>query len=416
MAQNPYTNQRSYQQRGPSSDEYNTRIEENAKDLSYLYNTAAQIQNNFDKAKAAFYKELLFFDKSLISIRARLAALELDSNAIGFTNYEQIDNDRFTSTSYAIAEADRCSFHSYSHTVTLPRVDSSSISKIRFQNEDGSYNIPPSLQTAVTQISGTADSGSAVIETSQPYNAVIAEPGRIWERNVITTAPDSDGAQLYFSILIPNDLSATAETNCIQFNPFPLNSVDILEISYTTDLNVNLATHSNWTPFNEEGLYDSISEAIGYVMPGGWAGDEILASSSKSFYFAPKKITAIRFKIRQKNYLIENPRYIYSYGMSKLDIRYEKFLSRGRTIIQFTAPESDTISSVDSIIPQIWNVSEAELNDVFSYRVIWESAYNSGVYTLTPVPLSKRVWIEVTLQESADKIPPALSGLILNYS
>lgn len=416
MAQNPYTQQRSYQQRGPSSDEYNTRIEENAKDLSFLYNTAAQIQNNFDKAKAAFYKELLFFDKSLISIKARLESLELGGTSLGFTNYEQVDNDRFDSTAYAIAEADRCSLHTYSHTLTLPRVDSSSISKVRFQNEDGTYNIPPSLQMAVTQVSGTADSGNAVIETSQPFNAIIAEPGRIWERNVITTAPDSDGAQLYLSVLIPNDLSATAETNCIQINPFPLSSVDVLEVSYTTDLNVNLATHSNWTPFNEEGLYDSIPEAIGYIVPGGWVGDEILASTTKVFYFAPKKITAIRFKIRQKNYLMEGPRYIYSYGMSKLDVRYEKFLSRGRAIIKFTAPETGTISSVDSIIPQIWNVSEAELNDVFSYRVIWESAYDSGVYTLTPVPLSKRVWIEVTLQESADKIPPALSGLILDYS
>jgi hypothetical protein len=85
-------------------------------------------------------------------------------------------------------------------------------------------------------------------------------------------------------------------------------------------------------------------------------------------------------------------------------------------MIRFDAPSTDTISSVTSVTPQIWNTPEYLVDDVFSYRVIWETSFNSGSYTLTPVALSKRVWIEVTLKQTPDQGTPALSGLILKYT
>jgi hypothetical protein len=83
--------------------------------------------------------------------------------------------------------------------------------------------------------------------------------------------------------------------------------------------------------------------------------------------------------------------------------------------LRFDAPTGKVINSVDNVTPNIYNVSEAELPYIFSYRAIWETAV-AGVYTLDPQPASQSVWIEVTLKETIGKGTPSLSGLKVEYS
>jgi hypothetical protein len=84
-------------------------------------------------------------------------------------------------------------------------------------------------------------------------------------------------------------------------------------------------------------------------------------------------------------------------------------------MLRFDAPTGKVINSIDSVTPNIYNVSEAELPFVFSYRVIWDTGV-SGAYTLDPVPFSDHVWIEVTLNETVRYGTPSLSGLKVEYS
>jgi len=416
MAESPHTIKRFSQWRGPQhSDQYNGRVNENYKDLTYLYNALANLDADQLNGFIAFFKDITGMTRAYSDIEARLSALETASNIIPFSTSNQIDNDRFSATAFSINDVDRATFDSAYGLLTLPHVPASSMSKIRYVNDDGTANTSSSLELIVSPITSSADNTTAIIDTSQPYNAVVGRPGRVWERNVITSTPDyTDGAQCYLYIRIPNDLSATTDTNCLSFIPFPMMTVDILEVAYSTETNVRLTSAETWTPLNDSSIYFNVDGAPGHLPPGAWDGDEILNSSSKKFHFDPMPITAFRLHLRQPNYYTESAKYIYTYGMSKLDIRYEKFLDTGKTIIRFDAPTDTTISTIRSITPQMWNVPEYLVNDAFSYRVIWETSYNSGSYTLTPVPLSRRVWIEVTLNKMEDGGTPALSGLLLN--
>jgi hypothetical protein len=420
MVDSPYTKQRSFQFRGPqSSSDYNERLEENFKDLIYLYNQQANQGSDLDNGFIAFVKDLIGVNQFLDDFESRLAALEAANNSIAFTTETQIDVDRFNSIpAYAVNSSDRCTYQSNYNFLTLPHVQSSSMSKIKFTNTDGTYTIPSSLETLVSPISTTADNSSAVVDTSQPVNAILAKAGKVWERNIITSSLNSaDGAQCYLYIKIPNDLSAVAETNAISFTPFPLKMVDILEIAYSTDVNIALGSvGSQWKVLNDTSIYFNAAGAAGNIAPGAWTGDEIISSGPKNFYFDPKPVTAFRIKLRQKNAFNESAKFVYSYGLSKLDIRYDKFLDSGKTIIRFDAPSGDTISTVKSLTPQMWNIPEYLVSSCFSYRVIWETSYNSNTYTLSPVPFSKRVWIEVTLNKTPNSGTPSLSGLIMKYS
>jgi hypothetical protein len=414
----PYTTKDFVQYRGPQiSEEYNSRLENNYRDLVYLYNKQNQTDSDIKHGFSAFVKDLESLTDFINYLTMRIEMLESNSNVLTFNNDSQIDTNYFNGTAFEISEVDRCTFNMVNSAVTLPRVDASSISKIKFNNTDGTYNIAPSLELLALGVNGTADDNNNIVDTSQPLNAVLGRPGKVWERNVLvpmTSSPDlSDGAQMYFYIAIPTELSVTELTNCISFTPFPLKSIDVLEISYTTANSPSLSESTLWTPFNKDKIYFNSTSAVGNVMPGGWSGDEILDSSSKLFYFDPLPITAIRFKLRQKNYYNDGSKYIYTYGMSKLDVRFDKFLDTGKTIIRLDAPEGVTISDITSVTPQIWNVPEYFVDNVFEYRVIWE---DGDSFTTTNVPFSARVWIEVTLSKTPDGGTPMLSGLIANYT
>ena len=131
-----------------------------------------------------------------------------------------------------------------------------------------------------------------------------------------------------------------------------------------------------------------------------------------AFLFGDLDITAIRIKFVQRNYFTESGKYIYTYGLSDLDIRYDKYLPTGRTMIKYTPPNGDLINEVTNVTPKIFNVPTSSLSSAFSYRVVYESG---GSYTLENPGSSNSVGIEVTLTMLEDKTPPMLSDLIIEY-
>lgn len=417
MADTPYTQQRSRPNRGPqSSEDYNAWVEETYKDLVYVYNKSAQLQVDLDGATSTIFKQLLSMASQVDQFDDRLSALEAGDQTLVFYSNEQIDNDRFNGTGYEIAGTAQNSFHRNYNLLTLPYFADSSVSKIRFVNDDGTFNVANGLETLVEPILTSTDDADAVIDTSSPYDAIQGRPGRVWERNVISDTTLTQGAQCYLYIRIPNELSVTGLSNGLMFTPYPIFDVDILEMAYSTDPNVALSTASTWTMFNEDDLYINNDEAVGHIAPGAWAGDEIINSGPKLFYFKPQAISAIRLKLQQNSYLERGAKYVYSYGLSNIDVRYDKFAATGKSLIRLDAPDGETISSIESVEPLIWNVSQGDVNDVFSYRVIWETAFNSGSYTTSPVSLSQRVWLEITLNQVESGYTPAISSILVNYT
>jgi len=148
---------------------------------------------------------------------------------------------------------------------------------------------------------------------------------------------------------------------------------------------------------------------------GAWiiAGtDEVKNSSPLCFYFSDIDMTAIRIVLRQENYFKELGKYVYTYGLSDLDIRYDKFATSGKTIFNFKAPSDKLISAVVSVDPVIFNVPRSQMSNAFSYRVIYQDGVN---YSTNNPGASSEIWVEVTLNMLDDKTPPILSDLIIDY-
>lgn len=411
------TQKRSSQYRGPvDSADFNLRIEENYKDLVHLYNRINVIDSKLAQSFERVIKDQLFLSSIIQDLSDRISALEDANNKISIHSFSQLDYANFIGTSFAVTSTELLCFDSFYNTITLPKVTGSSTSKLKFFNSSVGQIVPDFFKTFIQNSFVGVDTPGNVVSTTPTYNSILDDPNKVWRRNIIANEASPAGAQMMFYVKIPVEFTGSTRTNCIKMNPYPVYSVDISTIEYTTVENPTLTESDGWIPLNSAGLFNNVQHAIGKVPPGGWSAsgsDTIYNSGPLAFYFSDKTITAIRVKMNQRNYFKELDKYIYTYGLSDLDIRYDKFLSTGKTIIKFTPPQGQLIEEVTDVEPFIYNIPLSQMSNAFSYRVIYEDA---GNYSLSNPGASSQVWIEITLNILEDGTAPVLSDLVISYN
>ena len=417
MSELIYTKRRTRQYNGPlNSDDHNSRIEENYQDLVYLYNKYNVFDQKLSEAFERVLKDHIFINQYIKDMDNRITALESAENLISIHSLSQIDLLAIPASELSIQTDELLSYDPVYNIVTLPKIEGSSTSKVKFFSQNDGQVIPNFFETKVGNTLAGVDGPGAIIDSTNVHNAILDRSDKYWKRSIIANAPSIYGAQTYVYVKIPSEFSGSKKCNYFKLNPFPAFGVDIMSIEYTTNSNVTMSQSDGWEPLNKDKIYDGVTEAIGSVPPGGWStvGADIISNAGPiAFYFAELEITAIRFLMRQKNYLVENNKYIYTYGLSDMDIRYDKFLPSGRIIFKFNAPQGEVIDNINYVTPKIFNVSESLLSEVFDYRVI----YNDGaIYTTENPGSSNSVWIEVTLNQLSDGTAPVLSDLIINYN
>lgn len=410
------TKKRDYQYNGPvESADYNKRIEENYQDLVYLYNRSNIIDSKLSSAFERVLKDHIFLTLAISDLSDRVAALESASNTLSIHSFSQLDYANFVGSSFAVAGTELLSFDPVYNVVTLPKISSGSFSKLKFGEAGVGQIVPDYFKSRIDISYAGVDTSGALVDTTPIYNCILDSPDKVWKRTVISSSNPTSGAQMMLYVAIPNDSTGTLKANVIKINPYPCFATDIYSIEYTSDLKPSLSTADTWTPLNQYSYYDGVSSAVGKVPPGGWSvlgSDSVRNSGPLCFQFPENNITAIRIKFNQRNYLLEAGNYIYTYGLSDLDVRYEKYMTTGRTIIKYTPKAGDIIEEVINVTPKIYNVPESQLDDAFSYRIIYD---DSGTYTLTNPGSNNHVWIEVTLNQLTDKTAPVLSDLFIEY-
>lgn len=419
---NIYSKKRSAKYKGPTtSDDYNARIEENYRDLLSLTNKANVSRDEIIKSNRYIMKNLESLSSALnyAAVILNYAIATYSPGSLSFVSiYDSsiVDNDRFDGTAFELEENIRCEVSPrYAH-VTLPKVLESSSSKLKFEDIDGEITLPSTFEAYAIGDPDSVDDSNAYLNTTDVADAVVGGIGSIWERNVIVNSAvagvDKAIVDLYFRI--PSDVSAIAESNCIVLDPYPMIGTNVVGIAYSTKSDPALNDQDVYVPLNKDsyGEGDTLSNSL--VPPGAFTGDKITMARPLKFYFDPVNATSFKITLEQERFIKNGGDYVFTYGLSDLDVRYDKFMDIGKTIIRIDAPGDTTFSEELDITPAIYNVSLAEIPYVFSYRTIWETSYDSGVYTTTPVPFSNRLWVEVTLNKTVGGVSPVLNGLKIN--
>ena len=410
-----YTEKKPQQYHGPmSSTDFNTRIEQNYADLVYLYNKYGVLDKKMSEIIERVIKENLFLSAAIQDLADRIRAIESqNTNQMSIYSKSQIDLIPFIGTQYAIPASQALEYNEYYNQLTLPVVSGSSYSKIKFINPTHGQVIPDFLETRIDNSLSGGDTTGAVIDTTPVQNALLDQPDKVWRRNVILNSPNPLGVSMYLYVKVPSGSIGSTLTNNIRLTPFPASGVDVVKVEYTTKTNPTLSNKDGYLPVNP-GYYDGQYDAIGKVAPGGWTtsgSDSIQNAGPLNFLFAEAPVTAIRILLRQKNYIVENNKYVYTYGLSNLDVRYEKYLPTGKTFIKFTAPDGKTINEITNVSPKIYNMSQSLVSQAFSYRVFYP---NGSTYTPNSnTGTSNAVYIELTLNMLDNKIPLVVSDIIV---
>lgn len=420
MSEIIHTQKRNYKYNGPvNSSDYNQRIEENYKDLVYLYNKAKKIDLKLGEAFERVVKDNLSLSYAVNDLSDRIAALESNANQVSMSSFSQIDYTNFIGTSFAISGTDLLTFNSNYNYITLPKLSNGSHSKLKFSGSGVGQVVPPSFKSRVEPGTVGVDVSGATVDSTPVYNSILDDINKVWSRTIVSDQASQAGAQMYFYFNVPQDASGSKKVNYLRLSPYPSFGSDIVSIEYTVETNPTLSSSDNWVALNSSGIYDGDSSAIGRVPPGGWSSqgsDTIRNCGPVAFNFAEIEPTAFRIKFRQRNYYVESGKYIYSYGLSDLDVGYNKYLNTGKIIIKYTPSNGDLISAITNVTPKIYNVPENFLSDAFSYKVIYSNGANSYTDDESQAPgAAASVWVEVTLNKVDDTTPPILTDLIINY-
>lgn len=421
MSEPIYTQKRTAQYSGNySSTEYNKRIEENYQDLVYLYNKYNIIDSKIDQIFSRLMTDHVFLSNSIQDALDRLKALESSKKIMSLYSYEQIDNARFNGTQYQITPSEQLTFNSIYNYITLPKIVGSCYSVVKMYNSVGDQIVPDFINMRV-EPRPSIDAVGAFIDTTPPYYSLYDRYDRVWKRSIVVDSPSENGAIMYFYIKVPT-AAVNKKVNSLKLSPYPVNSVDIVSIDYTQKENPTMSSSDGWKPLNSDALYNDDPSAIGSVAPGGWVNNvnsDTIADSGPLYFsfasaqFETKPITGFRITMRQRNYIKENNKYIYTYGLSDLDITVDKYLDFGKAFLKFSAPQDKLIFEVTNVNPKIYNVPLSLIENTFSYKVLYPTSV--GGYSEIPQGGSAQVWIEVTLNKLPGDTVPVLSDLIVQY-
>lgn len=412
-----YTKKRNVQYRGPStSDDYNSRIEENYKDLTIIQNKMQVLSESIDYLHRMLSKSMTGYTVQSMEKADEIASL-LES-AEGYENIHffginlHLDTDRFDGTDFEVTTDEELSYDHIYNYVTLPIVENSSLSKIKFTASDGTEVVSPDFRVFVQGLGDVEDRPENIINANDFYNCVITDTTkRVWELNSIVDSSYHGESKFRIYVVIPDDLSLVRDTNFVEIMPAFNHELKLDNFKYSTQRNITFTQSDNWLPFEvpQYPINKPVANVIpdeentGYVTKGG------------CFNFDPIAMTAISFDMTISLGSKDGDKRVYMGGLNKFDMRFNKYAAEGRAIFRIDAGPT-AISSIDTILPYLANCSSSEVPTAFDYRVIWETSPDSGVYTLEEVPESESVWIEVTLRRTLNNGAPIISAIIVEKS
>lgn len=340
---NPTSKRRPVEYQGSlKSADYNDTQEELVSDVYELSNTVNSIYEELNKVSTIMWNENQYLRRRIDALKQQQLYAEqmgaqqssLISRVVDFSNTEGITfpNDLDDSRS-AMLSAE------YGE-ITLP-VKSVENKFFYISVADGRIITPPNLDIT---IEGRFDKGQGdgisdyekggKIYPGDPKNAFNGINNSYWIRRVEFPLYSSvDEVEVQLTVTIPEGTSNTI--NSIEVIPFPNGSLDVTELATASDLGNN------------------------YIRVDGFAPvDNIVA---RRYHFSPKTVEKIRIRIRQRNWVEENGKKVFYYGLQELAAKltdYDKSYTYGAPfgtnnsfISKIDAPNGYSFQTLDRIDP-----------------------------------------------------------------
>jgi len=340
MPYQPTTKRQAFPERGASSSrQLNDFVDQAVNDLHGINNLVTANESRVEEVIKILTDESRYLKRRVSQLEAENDARKMINgrNGIRLTHYQSMYDVR----NMSFFSNDTFLKPHINTTYGLAYLPSNSSETKFFTNSiyDGSVIVPADLSIEVTDVfidpgGSTATShedGRSKLIEGNPKNAFNGVNNSYWVRTVEFPA-ESDVTEVQVQVTVTLPSQNNTMSNLMTIHPYPIGGIDIMEISTSPDLTSSFTNISHpdapttSTPINN--------------------------SREKLLIFPPQDIDQVRLKIRQRNFIIENGKKIFRYGLQEIGlwlVDFEKATSRASFDDWIASANNENISFINKV-------------------------------------------------------------------
>lgn len=306
------------------SHRQNLHTEQVFYDLTELFNLANEQGRDITQMREYFEVNHYFSNRYLEQMSAQFQELRelVDGLQSAGNTYMKTIFASMMRMDETIPEWERAVVDPLHNIVTLPPSGHSSSKLYLYDEQNKEYIVPNTLQYTLTP---AAD--GHLIRENDFMNALTPDDFKFWHRTYTYTTNVTE-AKCEIVIKLPDNIISSRDVNTIYLHPFPIRTVDILNVEYRLG--------GGWK-----------------VIPGF---KPVNNAGNLKFCFSPMGMSEIRVTLRQRNFIEKGGKNIFHMGLQDIGVDYNDYQSGiGRFEIPIAFNEKFTKKEILSIKPVFQN-------------------------------------------------------------
>lgn len=276
------------------SGKYNKFQQEVFYDLIELFNIANEQEDKIANLERFFEVASHYSQEHIDIMKRELLALKEDLYAV------QNPGKTYIKTLFpSDAREDRLSdkseraFIDVQHDViTLPYSTFSSSKLYLYDKLNDEYILPNTIKYTIEP---AAD--NVTIKENDFLNALTPENHKLWHREYRYFSGLKEYVEATITIELPDNIISNRDVNTIYIHPFPLNTIDIVNLEYQLD--------GGW---NKVPGFHPVNEA-----------------DNTKFCFSPMEISKIRVTLRQRHFIEKGGHQVFHIGLKAIDVLHNDY-------------------------------------------------------------------------------------------
>lgn len=276
------------------SSRYNQHVDETLYDITELCNIANELEREQERTRAFFEVGSHFAQEQMDQMKRELQTLQEDMTALQRPGKEYIkvllpSDARHDSS---VDDYERALIDLQHDIITLP-FSSYSSSKLYIHDDiDSEYIVPNTLRYDITP---KAD--GITIKENDFIDALTPDDTKFWHRSYTYFSGLKDSVDAQIIVELPEDIISNRDVNTIFIHPFPLNTMDIMNVEYQLD--------AGWKS-----------------VPGF---KPIENAGNVKFCFPPTEIRQIRVSLRQRHFVTKGNQHTFHMGIREIGVSHSDY-------------------------------------------------------------------------------------------
>lgn len=295
-----------YRDRAPS-EKNNKMMNDLMYDITELFNQANEQNATIDSLREQFEVASYYNQEHIDKLQSQITKLQEDTIALQSPGKEYIKTYFPQDMNVdGIRDESEMALIDKQHDIVMLPYSMFSSSKLYIHDElNNEYILPKQLKFSISPL---ADGFN--IKENDFTNALAPDDYKLWHRKYEYFSGLKNEVEAQIELDLPEDIISNKDVNTIYIHPFPLNSIDIMNVEYRLN-----------------GEWRSV--------PGF---QPVIEADNTKFCFSELEMRSVRITLRQRHYVEKSGRQVFHMGLREVSILnndYQNGIGRFNIPVQF---------------------------------------------------------------------------------